>query len=94
MRQRPKWQGWSGRGHIEGLRTNDPLIAYLRNVRGVLEHGIAEIAREAPASIAINPASGSSLTIEHMSISGKGISIKSPNSIAVTFTPVALSSQM
>src|SRR5580704_15421737 len=78
------------RGRIEQMRSKDPLLAYLSNARGVLEHGIAEVAREAPGGIAINPASGNTLTIERMTVTGKGIAIKSKEPIAVTFTPGSL----
>lgn len=90
MRSRSKWQGWTGRGQIERMRDSDPLLAYLSNARGVLEHGVAEVARELPGGIAINPASGNALTIERMTVAGRGISIKSPDAIKVTITPATI----
>ena len=83
LKRSPKFQGWPERGHIEQLRSSDPLLAYLRFARGADEHGIDPIATKTPGAIGINPAEGTSMYIEEMTIRGGHIRIKSPNRLKI-----------
>jgi len=78
MKERPKWQGWTGRGRIEKLRDSDPLLAYLCNARGADEHSVAEITDKVPGGIGVGPPRGSSsVHIKTMRINGPNIHIES-----------------
>ena len=52
----PKWNGWKGR--FEKLRSNDPLLLYLRFARGAEEHAIVPIVEEQLERIGFEGKSG------------------------------------
>jgi hypothetical protein len=79
----PKWNGWQGK--FLKLRKEDPLLSYLINARGAEEHTVDDIVTRQAAGIGIGPAEGNYLYIEHMTIDGPNISIKSPQKIKIDF---------
>src|SRR5258708_38096014 len=73
MKKYSKWQGWVGRGHMEQMRTTDPLVAYLRFARGVAEHGIAEITIKEKGSWQMRPIAGTTTAhIDELEINSRG----------------------
>ncbi len=92
MNYNTKWQGWTERGRIEGLRKTDQLLAYLRFARGAEEHGIAPITLKQPGGIAINPAPGSNtLHLEKLTINNGQLRIESKNPYQVVVRPAQYS---
>lgn len=85
MKPWPKFQGWTYRGKVMGLRSSDELLAYLRNARGADEHSIADLMGRTGGGIGINPAHGNSLYIKRMEINNGVITIDSPQTIRVTY---------
>lgn len=82
-----KFQGWPKRGHIESLRSKDPLLAYLRNARGCDEHGVEPIAERTPGGIGVSAAEGSRLHIKRMEIDKGTVRIESPQKLKITIVP-------
>jgi hypothetical protein len=81
-------QAWRAiRDKYEPLRRTDPLLAYIKNARGVDEHTIDDIVQHEPGGIGINPAEGNVLHIERMELNHGVLSIQSPQRIRVDFIP-------
>lgn len=86
FKKSPKWDAWWGK--YKKLRTTDELLAYLINARGAEEHSVEEIVGRNGGGIGINPAHGSSMYIESMTIDGAGnVNIRSPQALKIEFIP-------
>jgi hypothetical protein len=91
MKDNTKWQGWTERGRIEGLRTDDPLLSYLRNARGADEHGLADITVKKPGGLGINPAGRGPFYVDRLVIqNGRITELKSPQSARITVRPATI----
>lgn len=92
MSKHSKWQGWNDRGHIEQMRTSDPLIAYLRFARGAAEHGVADITVKQRGSWGIRPLGSQSLHIEKLVIgpAGKITELKANSPMEIVMSPAQL----
>lgn len=87
LKRSPKYQGWVERGKTEKLRRQDQLLSYLVNARGAEEHSVADISKQQPDGIGINPAFGNSLHINKLQISNGQIHIDSVQPIRIDFIP-------
>src|SRR5436309_881550 len=58
------------RGSHSNLRSTDHLLRYVRHARDAEEHTVADTLSHEQSSVAINPASGSSLHIDELTIVG------------------------
>jgi len=83
----PKYRNWTSLDKAKQLRKDDPLLSYLTNARGVSEHTIEDITEIESGGIAINPAIGNHLHIEHMHINHGNIFIKSKQRLKIEFIP-------
>lgn len=52
----PAVRGWVGQR--EGMRTSDPLLAYLMQARNARDHGVDEVVKHDPGGWGVNPAPG------------------------------------
>jgi hypothetical protein len=87
LKRSPKYQGWVERGKTEKLRRQDQLLSYLVNARGAEEHSVADISKQQPGGIGINPAFGNSLHINKLEINNGQIHIDSDQPIRIDFIP-------
>lgn len=87
LKRSPKYQGWVERGKTEKLRRQDQLLSYLVNARGAEEHSVADISKQQPGGIGINPAFGNSLHINKLEINNGQINIDSNQPIRIDFIP-------
>jgi len=83
LKRSPKYQGWVERGKTEKLIRQDQLLSYLVNARGAEEHSVADISKQQPGGIGINPAFGNSLHINNLEINNGQIHIDSNQPTAV-----------
>jgi hypothetical protein len=90
MKHNTKWNGWIERGRIEGMRTRDPLLAYLHQARDAEEHGLADITVKKPGGLGINPANPGPLYIESLVIRNGRIELTSPQPLRITVTPATI----
>ncbi|TKS57850.1 MAG: hypothetical protein EWM72_03425 [Nitrospira sp.] len=73
------------RGQHEHMRNSDQLLRYLKQARDAEEHTVCETISKELGGIGINPSSGNSLHIEHMTINRGKITIRGAKpGIAVT----------
>lgn len=84
----PKFQGWTRRGAIEKLRSNDPLLSYLKNARGADEHTINDITGRQSGRIGINTANNDGY-IGYLELSTKDgqVDIKTDTPLDIIFIP-------
>ncbi len=75
------------RGNHDSVRKSDPLLRYVSHARDAEEHTLTDTLAQEPASIGINPASGTSLYIQELRVIGGVMSIKSPQPVKVTIQP-------
>ncbi len=87
LKRSPKYQGWVERGKAEKLRRQDQLLSYIINARGAEEHSVADISKQQPGGIGINPAFGNSLHIKKLEINNGQIHIDSDQPIRINFIP-------
>jgi hypothetical protein len=87
LKRSPKYQGWVERGKTEKLRRQDQLLSYLVNARGAEEHSVADISKQQPGGIGINPAFGNSLHLNKLEINNGQIHIDSDQPLRIDFIP-------
>lgn len=87
LKRSPKYQGWVERGKTEKLRRQDQLLSYLVNARGAEEHSVADISKQQPGGIGINPVFGNSLHINKLEINNGQVHIDSDQPIRIDFIP-------
>jgi len=76
------------RGRHEHMRNSDQLLRYLKQARDTEEHTVCETISKEPGGIGINPSSGNTLHIEHMTINRGKITIgRAKPGIAITVYP-------
>lgn len=80
-----RWDSWDG-NHIR-IRKKDPLLSYLRNVRGADEHNVTEITENTLGGIGINPAVGNVLGPFNLSINKGNVSIQTNQPLKIIFIP-------
>jgi hypothetical protein len=81
----PSWNGWAGR--FRTSRSQDPLLAYLKNARDVDQHTIQAISQRTAGGVGIKPAQGNSLYIKEMMIQEGKMWIRSPQKLKIVFIP-------
>jgi hypothetical protein len=82
----PSYAPW--RGCHEHVRNSDQLLRYLKQARDAEEHTVRETISKEPGGIGINPSSGNTLHIEHMTINRGKITFGGAKpGIAITVYP-------
>ncbi len=82
----PKWNAWSQK--VIKLRSSDELLSYLRNARGADEHTVNEIVSRQSGGFTINPAHGTRLHIDNLTIDGgRIVELRARQPVRIDFAP-------
>lgn len=91
MKHNTKWNGWTERGRIEGMRTKDPLLSYLHQARDADEHGLADITVKKPGGLGINPAGPGPTHLDRLVIrNGRLTEMKASQPMRITLIPATI----